>query len=149
MNVYNHVALILTSNYITLRSYRVHIVIILKIAYGRSWKSRRSNWIWPSEQVGLYEWRSSVWIYMQWIASWKRWNVTVLHYPSLREHVFQLIRNQYATILCMQLSIDTNYTLAVNNNYMIICTKLVFIKQQWGHAYGECEWSINNVWSCN
>ena len=35
---------------------------------------------------------------------------------------------------CMQLSIVTNYTLAVNNDYMIICTKLLSIKQQLGHV---------------
>jgi len=49
---------------------------------------------------------------------------------------------------CMQLSIDRNCTLAVNNDYMIICTKLLSIKQQLGHVYGECEWSINDLWSC-
>jgi hypothetical protein len=36
---------------------------------------------------------------MQWIASWKSWNVTALHYPSVRERVLQLIRNWYATKL--------------------------------------------------
>jgi hypothetical protein len=49
---------------------------------------------------------------------------------------------------CMQLSIDTNYTLAVNNKYMIICTKLCYIKEQLEHFYGECESSVNNCWSC-
>jgi len=48
----------------------------------------------------------------------------------------------------MQLSIDRMCTLAVNNDYMIICTKLLSIKQQLGHVYGECEWSVNDLWSC-
>jgi len=50
-------------------------------------------------------------------------------------------------IFCMQLSIDTNYTLAVNNDYMIVCTKWLSIKQQLEHGYGECEWSINDFWT--
>ena len=37
----------------------------------------------------------------------------------------------------MQLSIHTNYTLAVNNDYTIICTKLLPIQQQLGHDYGS------------
>jgi hypothetical protein len=49
---------------------------------------------------------------------------------------------------CMQLSIDTNYTLAVNNDYIIFCTKLYSIKQQLEHVYGVCESSVNNCWSC-
>jgi len=49
---------------------------------------------------------------------------------------------------CVPLSIDTNYTLAVNNDYMIVCTKLLSIKQQLGHVYCECEWSINDFWTC-
>jgi len=36
----------------------------------------------------------------------------------------------------IQLSIHTNYTLAVNNDYMIICTKLLTIQQQLGHVSG-------------
>jgi len=47
----------------------------------------------------------------------------------------------------MHLSIDTNYTLAVNNDSMIVCTKLLSIKQQLGQVYGECEWSINDFWT--
>ena len=35
----------------------------------------------------------------------------------------------------MPLSIDSNYTLAVNNDYMIVCTKLLSIKQQLGHVF--------------
>jgi hypothetical protein len=139
MNDHHHIAFIHTFNYIVLRSDWVQVVIIVKIAYSRSWKSRRSYWIWESEQVGLYLWKISVWIYMQSIASWKHWNVTALHYPSLREHVLRLIRIPYATKLCMYLSIDRNCTLAVNNDYMMICTKLLSIKQQWGHVYGVCE----------
>jgi hypothetical protein len=49
---------------------------------------------------------------------------------------------------CMQRSIDTNCTLAVNNDYMIIFTKLLSIKQRLGHFYGECEWSVNHGESC-
>jgi len=42
MNDHHHVAFIHTSNYITLHSDLVQKVNILKIAYGRSLKSRRS-----------------------------------------------------------------------------------------------------------
>ena len=48
----------------------------------------------------------------------------------------------------MQLSIHTNYKLAVNNNNMIICTKLLTIQQRLGHIYGEPHWSVNDFWTC-
>jgi len=35
---------------------------------------------------------------------------------------------------CMRQSNEANYTLAVNNDYIIICTKLLSIKQQVGHV---------------
>jgi hypothetical protein len=47
----------------------------------------------------------------------------------------------------MQLSIGTNYTSAVNTDYIIVCTKLLPIKQQLGHVYGEYKWNVNNFWS--
>jgi len=47
----------------------------------------------------------------------------------------------------IQLSIHTNYKLAVNNEYMIICTKLLTIQQRLGHIYRERHWSVNNIWS--
>jgi len=48
----------------------------------------------------------------------------------------------------MKLSIHTSYTLAVDNDYMIICTILLIIQQQLGHVYGELQWSVNDIWSC-
>jgi hypothetical protein len=48
----------------------------------------------------------------------------------------------------MQLSIDTKYSLAVNNDYMIIWTKLCSINQELGHVYGGCELTVNDYWSC-
>jgi hypothetical protein len=48
----------------------------------------------------------------------------------------------------MQLSIDSNYTLAANNDYMIVYTKLLSIEQHFGQVYGECEWSANDFSSC-
>jgi len=47
----------------------------------------------------------------------------------------------------IQLSIHTNYKLAANNEYMIICTKLLTIQQRLGHIYGERHWSVNDIWS--
>jgi len=48
----------------------------------------------------------------------------------------------------MQLSIHTNYKLAVNNDNMIICTKLLTIQQLLGHIYGERQWRINDFSTC-
>ena len=48
----------------------------------------------------------------------------------------------------IQLSIHTNYKLAVNNDCMIICTKLLTIQQLLGHIYGEGHWSVNDIWTC-
>jgi hypothetical protein len=48
----------------------------------------------------------------------------------------------------MQLSIDTNYSLAVNNDYTIIWTILCSMNQQLRHVYGECESTVNDCWSC-
>jgi len=47
----------------------------------------------------------------------------------------------------MQLSIHPHYTLAVNNDYMIICTKLLPIQQQLEYVFGEHQWSVNDFWS--
>jgi len=44
----------------------------------------------------------------------------------------------------IQLSIHTHYKLAVNNDYMIMCTKLLTIQQLLGHIYGERHWSVND-----
>jgi len=48
----------------------------------------------------------------------------------------------------MQLSIDTNYSMAVNNDNMIIWTKLCSRNQQLEHDYGECESTIIDYLSC-
>ena len=48
----------------------------------------------------------------------------------------------------MPLSIDTNCTLAVDDDCMMICTQLLSIKEQLGHVYGKCEWSVDNFGSC-
>jgi len=48
----------------------------------------------------------------------------------------------------MQLSVHTNCKLAVNNYNMIICTKLLTIKQLLGHIDGERHWGVNNFWTC-
>jgi len=45
---YNH-----ASNLITLCTDLVHMVEMLKIAYCRSWKSRRMSWMRKGEEVGL------------------------------------------------------------------------------------------------
>jgi len=44
----------------------------------------------------------------------------------------------------MQLCIHTNDLLPINNDYMIICTKLLTLQQQLGHVYGERQRSVNN-----
>jgi hypothetical protein len=44
----------------------------------------------------------------------------------------------------MQLSIDTNCSLAVNNDYMIIKAT-----QEQRHFYNECQRSVNDFWICN
>ena len=55
---------------------------------------------------------------------------------------------QRLQIFWMQLSIHTNDKLAVNNDNMIICTKLLTIQQLLGHIYGERHWSVNDFWTC-
>lgn len=49
-----HTTFIHTSNCLTLRSDLVYMVRILKIASGRSWKSRQWSWIRTVEEVELY-----------------------------------------------------------------------------------------------
>ena len=48
----------------------------------------------------------------------------------------------------IQLSIHTNYRVAVNNDYMIICTKLLTIQQVLQYIYGERQWGVNDFWTC-
>ena len=62
----------------------LHIVEMLKISYGRSWKSRRMSWMRKGEKVGLNISKTSVKIYMRLIASRKRWNVKGQPHLSLR-----------------------------------------------------------------
>jgi len=50
--------------------------------------------------------------------------------------------------ICIQLWNDENYTLAVNNDCMIGCTKLLCIKLNLEHDYGEYECNSNGFWSC-
>ena len=54
MNDHHHVAFVHTSTGISLHSDLIHMVKNMKIAYGRSWKSRRRNWIRDSAEVELY-----------------------------------------------------------------------------------------------
>jgi len=63
------------AHYITLCTDPVHMVEILKIAYGMSWKSRRMSWMRKGEEVGLNISKTSVRIYMRLIAGRKCWNV--------------------------------------------------------------------------
>jgi len=44
---------------------------------------------------------------------------------------------------CMQLSIDTNYSFIVNNNYMSIQAT-----REQLHFYNERQWSVNDFWIC-
>jgi hypothetical protein len=43
----------------------------------------------------------------------------------------------------MKLSIDTNYFLTVNNDYMIIKAT-----REQLHFYNERQWSVNDFWIC-
>jgi len=48
-----HAAFIHASTCITLCTDLVHMVEILKIAYGRSWKLRRKSWMNNGQEIGL------------------------------------------------------------------------------------------------
>jgi len=85
---YNH-----ASNCITLCTDLVHMVQILKIAYGRSWKSRRMSWMRNAEEGGLNISKSRVQIYMWSIAGRKLWNFIGQGHLSLRKRVQWWIRN--------------------------------------------------------
>jgi hypothetical protein len=50
--------------------------------------------------------------------------------------------------LWMRLTLHLPYTLTFNHDYIIICTKLLIIKQQLGHVYGKRQWRVNGFWSC-
>ena len=53
----------------------VHMVEMLKIAYGRSWKSQRLSWMRIGEEVGINISKNSVGMYMGLNAGRNRWNV--------------------------------------------------------------------------
>ena len=71
MNDNHHAAYDDASNCITLCTDLVHMVQKLKIAYGRSWKSRRMSWMRKGEEVRLNISKTSVQICMQLIADQK------------------------------------------------------------------------------
>jgi len=84
MNDYLHASYDHGSNCIMGCTDLVHIVGILKIAYGRSWKSRRMSWMRKGEEVWLRISKTSVRIYMWLIAGQKLLNVMGQRQLSLR-----------------------------------------------------------------
>jgi len=60
----HHAALIYAANWITLCSDLLHIVENLNIAYGTSWKSKKTNWKKQGQEIGLYVSNISSWICM-------------------------------------------------------------------------------------
>ena len=84
MNDNRHTAYDHLSNCITLCTDLVHMVKMMKIAYGRSRKSRRMSWMRKGEDVGLNISKTSVQIYMQLIAGQKRWKMIGQRHSLLR-----------------------------------------------------------------
>jgi len=83
MNDDRHAAYDHVSNCIARCKDLVHIVGMLKIAYGKSWKSRRMSWMRNSEEVRLNISKPRVQIYMRLIAGRKRSNMMSKHHLSL------------------------------------------------------------------
>jgi hypothetical protein len=54
INDSRNAALVHAANCITVRSDLLHMVEILKIAYGTSWKSRKTSWKKKGQEVQLY-----------------------------------------------------------------------------------------------
>jgi len=78
-----HMVFIHESNCIPLRTYLVRMVRTVEIAYGISWKSRRSRCMRQGEEVELYETKISEMIHMLSIAGRKCRNMTGPHHLSL------------------------------------------------------------------
>ena len=87
MNDSHHAAAIRASNIITLCSDLVHMVEMLIIAYGTSWKSKKRNCIRSGEEVRLHKSKTSGWIYMPLIAGRKDCNMMTLRNSLLRYRV--------------------------------------------------------------
>ena len=84
MNDDHHAAYDHAANGITLCADLVHMVEMLKIAYGRSCKSRRMKWMRMGEEVGRHISKTSVQSYMRSIVGRKCWNVIGHSHLSLR-----------------------------------------------------------------
>jgi len=54
MNGSRHAASMYAAHCITLPSELLHMVEILKIPFGMSWKSRKTSWKKKGQEVGLY-----------------------------------------------------------------------------------------------
>jgi len=72
---HRHALFVHASNCITHCTDLVHMVEILKIVYGRSWKSREMSLMRKAEEVGKYILITSVRIYMRFIAGRKCCNL--------------------------------------------------------------------------
>jgi len=96
MNVDRHAAFNHASNCIPLRTDLVHMGDILKIAFGRSWKSERMSTMRNVEEVGVNIANTSVLICMRLLAGRIHWNVIGKHHLSLRQCVRWWIRNSEA-----------------------------------------------------
>jgi len=62
MNGSHHAASVHAANCITLRFDMLHMVKNLKIAYGMSWKSKKTSWKKKGQKVGLCMSNTSRWI---------------------------------------------------------------------------------------
>ena len=112
-----HVAFIHKTNYITLHLDQVHIVSMLKISYDRLWKSRRSNCV---GTVSKLDYINEKLVYgsicSQLPAESAEMSLCyVIHRSENMYFSWSEIHTQPS--FCMQLSIDTNDSLAVNNDY--------------------------------
>ena len=87
MNDDSHAAFDHAANCLTLCTILVHIVEILNIAYGRSWKSRRMSWIRNGAEIWPNISKTCVQIFMRSITDRKRWKVIGPCHSALRLHV--------------------------------------------------------------
>jgi hypothetical protein len=113
-----HAVLIRSFNCTTLHSELMHMVKMLKIVYGRSWKLRRRSWIKNGEKVGLY--KSKTWSCMNrmWIPGWKHWKLIYIHHSSIGQCVYGLISGWGDFNNWMEMVIYRNDIIAVNNDCM-------------------------------
>jgi len=118
MNNNCHTTLIHATNSIALHSDWLHMVEIMEIFYGKSWKLRRRSWIWKGKAVRLYISKlidGCICYKVQAESAQTRWAMDI----HLTDNMYSGgSETQSPQFFLIKITIHRNHIMSVNNDYM-------------------------------